>query len=99
MINYQLQGKCAAVPVIFYQGEVWLTPRQISDLYKIQPSTVSEHLKKIVASREFPKEEYVHKFKSPGYDGKLYETAHYRLEVVEELGRRTRKSEDFVDKC
>ncbi len=96
VISYQLQGRGGRMPVYFWQGEVWLHPRQIAELYRLQPSTINEHLKRITATHDYPECEYVHKFPSAGNDGKVYVTAHYRLEVVEELGRRTRKSETYV---
>lgn len=79
------------MPVIFYDGEVWLSQKQIASLFGTRLSTVNEHLKKIVGSQQFPVEQYSHLFKVKSSDGKQYEVAHYRLEVVEEIDRRVRR--------
>lgn len=93
-MKYRLWGKKEPITVVFCEGEVWLNQKQISELYKLQLSTVNEHLKKItVADGPYPAEQYVRRFKAPGRDGKLYDVVHYRLEVAEALGKRTRKNQ------
>lgn len=94
VIKYKLRGRAEPIEVVFTDGEVWLTQRQIVDLYKLQLSTVNEHLKKItVDDGPYPASRYVRRFRRPGPDGKSYDTVHYRLEVVEQIGQRTRKAD------
>ena len=91
-IKYHLHGKAEQLEVVFVDGEVWLTQKQISDLYHLQLSTINEHLKKITAEDgPYPRSRYMRKFKTTGKDGKLYDVVYYRLEVAEQLGRRSRR--------
>ncbi|MBQ6450176.1 hypothetical protein IJJ08_04755 [bacterium] len=91
-IKYHLHGKSQQLEVAFVDGEVWLTQTQISDLYRLQLSTVNEHLKKITTEDgPYPRSRYMRRLKTAGKDGKIYDVVHYRLEVAEELGRRSRR--------
>jgi len=92
-IKYRLWKNRQPVTVVFGDGEVWLSQAQIADLYKLQLSTINEHLRKLtLETGPYPASEYVRRFRTPGRDGKTYEVTHFRLEVAEALGKRTRKA-------
>ncbi len=92
-IKYRLWNNRRPITVVFADGEVWLNQNQVAELYKLQLSTVNEHLRKItVSDGPYPAKHYARRFRTPGKDGKLYEVWHYRLEAVEALSSRTRKS-------
>jgi Virulence protein RhuM family len=72
------------------EGEtVWLTQKQLAQVFDKNVRTVSEHIGKIFADGELPKNDAViRNFRITGSDGKQYETAHYNLDMIISVGYR-----------
>lgn len=89
-ISYKIVGRGEKLKVAFYDGEVWLTQKQLAEIFNVKIATVNEHLKKIFSSGKFPKTEYSRQFAIEAPDGKLYQVNHYRAEIMEEIEKKTR---------
>ena len=88
-LNYQVVGKNLTLSVAFFQGEIWLTQKQLADIFSVTIATVNEHLKKIFADPNFPPQDFIREFRIPAPDGKSYLTKFYHSEILDEIQRRS----------
>ncbi len=90
-INYTVVNKNLTLKVAFFEGEVWLTQKQLAEIFGIKVATINEHLKKIFTLKDFDEAELIKKFQIQATDGKKYQVNHYRIEIMEEIQRRIRR--------
>ncbi len=67
---------------------VWLTQKQMSELFQKDIRTINEHIKNIFLEGELISEAVIRKFRITASDGKNYDTAHYNLDVIISVGYR-----------
>lgn len=73
------------------EGEtVWLTQKQMAELFQKDVRTVNEHLKNIFEEGELAQDSVIRKFRITAADGKSYDTAHYNLDAVISIGYRVK---------
>ncbi len=78
-----------------FQGEtMWLTQQQMADLFQVDKSGVSRHLKSIYDSGELSPESVVAKFATTASDGKTYQVEHYNLDAIISVGYRVNSVRD-----
>ena len=71
------------------QGEtVWLTQKQMSDLFRTERSVITKHLRNIFQSKELDEKSVSAKFAHTAEDGKTYLTAFYNLDAIISVGYR-----------
>lgn len=82
----------ATTPVeVRLEGEtVWLTQKQIAELFSKNLRTVSEHIRNIFREGELDENSVIRKFRITAADGKTYQTAHYNLDVIISVGYRVK---------
>ncbi len=91
-IRYYLENRDEEILVAFFQGDIWLTQKQLAMFYNLRIATVNEHLKKIFAKGgEGNEVEMMKQFEITAKDGKKYLTNHYRYDILEVLSRRVRR--------
>lgn len=74
---------------VIIQGEtVWLTQKQMADLFGVQVPAVNKHLNNIFASGELQEEAVVSILEITAADGKTYQTKHYNLDAIISVGYR-----------
>ncbi len=71
-------------------GTIWLTQKQIAELFDKDVRTVNEHIKNILKEGELDENSVIRNFRITATDGKTYDTAHYRLEMILAVGYRVR---------
>jgi Virulence protein len=69
---------------------VWLTQKQMSELFQKDIRTINEHIKNIFVDGELVSESVIRKFRITASDGKSYDTAHYNLDVIISVGYRVK---------
>jgi len=69
---------------------VWLTQKQMAELFQKDVRTINEHIKNIFAEGELVPESVIRKFRITAADGKNYDTAHYNLDVIISVGYRVK---------
>ncbi len=69
---------------------VWLTQKQMSELFDKDVRTVNEHVKNIFKEGELDDSSVIRKFRITAADGKSYDTAHYNLDVIISVGYRVK---------
>ncbi len=72
-----------------HEGDsIWLTQRQMAELFAVTIPTINEHLKNIFDSNELQPDSVVRKFRTPAADGKSYDTNFYNLDAIISVGYR-----------
>ena len=71
---------------------VWLTQKQISELFKTERSVITKHLGNIFRARELDENSVCAFFAHTAKDGKTYKTAFYNLDVIISVGYRVNSS-------
>src|SRR5512136_312982 len=72
---------------------VWLTQKQMSELFGKDVRTVNEHLKNVFKEGELDETSVIRKFRITAADGKTYDTAHYNLDVIISVGYRVKSQQ------
>jgi DNA ligase (NAD+) len=76
---------------------VWLTQKQLSDLFDKNVRTISEHINNIFKEGELDEDSVIRNFRITAADGKSYDTKHYNLDVIISTGYRvhSRRGTEF----
>jgi hypothetical protein len=69
---------------------IWLSQKQIGELYQKGKATISEHIKHIFEDRELEKNSVVRNFRTTAADGKNYNVTFYNLDMILAIGYRVR---------
>jgi len=72
------------------EDTVWLTQKQMSELFQKDIRTVNEHIKNIFGEGELKPRSVIRKFRITASDGKKYDTTHYNLDVIISVGYRVK---------
>jgi hypothetical protein len=79
---------------VHYEGEtVWLTQKQMAELYNVDRSVVTKHLKNIFAEGELREDSVSAIFAHTAEDGKTYQTTFYNLDAIIAVGYRANSYE------
>ena len=74
---------------VFLQDEtVWLTQKSIAQLFGVDRSVITKHLKNIFESGELDENSVCAKIAHTASDGKNYQTKYYNLDVIISVGYR-----------
>ena len=90
---YQTDDAKSRIQLRLHDGNVWLTQRQLSDLYQVSLPTVNEHLATIYDDGELSPEATIRKFRIVQSEGNRQVSRlvdHYRLEAILSVGYRVR---------
>jgi hypothetical protein len=90
IILYQSEDGRTKLDVRLDGRTVWLSQKQLTDLFGKAKGTISEHIKHIFEDGELEEDSVVRFFRTTAADGKQYEVAHYNLDMVIALGFRVR---------
>jgi hypothetical protein len=69
---------------------VWLTQKQMAELFAKNVRTVNEHVLNVFKEGELDESSVIRKFRITAADGKSYITAHYNLDVIISVGYRVK---------
>ena len=90
VVIYQSEDGRTKLDVRLEDETVWLSQKQLTELFGKAKGTISEHIKHIFEDRELEEDSVVRLFRTTAADGKQYEVAHYNLDMVLALGFRVR---------
>lgn len=94
IIIYQDDNEETRVSVRFADEDLWLTQKQLAEIYQTSISNVSEHIKHILDDRELDREVVVRDFRITTQHGAIEgktqtrDVAHYNLDMIIALGYR-----------
>ena len=90
VLIYQSEDGRTKLDVRLEDKTVWLSQKQLVDLFGKAKGTISEHIKHIFEDKELDEKSVVRYFRTTAADGKQYDVAHYNLDMVLALGFRVR---------
>ena len=79
---------------IYLQNEtIWLTQQKIADLFGVDRSVVTKHLRNIFQTNELREDSVCAKIAHTANDGKSYPTQFYNLDAIISVGYRVNSSQ------
>jgi len=90
IVIYQSPDGTTGIEVHLEAETVWLTQKQMAELFDKDVRTVNEHIRNTFKEGELAKSSVIRKFRITASDGKTYETAHYNLDVIISVGYRVK---------
>jgi prophage maintenance system killer protein/transcriptional regulator CtsR len=89
LVIYEIaKGKKIEVPI--EKETVWLTQKQMSELFGKNLRTINDHLSRIFQEKELVKKSVIRKFRITAPDGKAYINQVYNLDVIISVGYRVK---------
>lgn len=88
IVIYQTKDKKVQIEVKLEQETVWLTQKQIAEVFKIERSVITKHLRNIFKNKELSRDSVCAKIAHTALDGKVYQTTFYNLDVIISVGYR-----------
>jgi thiamine pyrophosphate-dependent acetolactate synthase large subunit-like protein len=67
---------------------IWLSQKQMAELFGVNVPAVSKHMRNIFKSKELIEKSVVSKMEITASDGKTYKTKHYNLDAIISIGYR-----------
>ncbi len=93
IVIYQAETGVTALQVQLDHDTVWLTQKQMAELFDKDVRTVNEHIRNIFKEQELDELSVIRKFRITAADGKTYDTAHYNLDVIISVGYRVKSQQ------
>ena len=87
-VIYQTDDKIINVSVRLAEETVWLTQKQLAEIFDTTKQNIGQHIKNIIADGELDENSVVKLFFTTASDGKNYNTEHYNLDMIISLGYR-----------
>ena len=81
-------GGDSGIEVRHEDGSIWLSQKQMAELFDVSIPTINEHLKNIFGSGELQADSVIRKFRTAAADGKAYNTGFYNLDAIISVGYR-----------
>ena len=88
LLLYNAADKEVKVSVHFQDGTFWLNQKAMAELYDVERSVVTKHLKNIFDTAELDENSVCANFAHTASDSKTYQTKFYRLEAILAVGYR-----------
>ena len=88
IIIYSSENGETKVEVKLENETLWLSQKQMAELFQKNVPTINEHIKNIFLERELEENSVIRKFRITAADGKKYETNLYNLDVIISVGYR-----------
>ncbi len=88
IVIYRAKGGKAELEVKLEKETVWLTQKQIAELFMTDRSVITKHLSNIFKSKELNENSVCAIFAHTASDGKTYQTKLYNLDVIISVGYR-----------
>ena len=81
------------VEVLLNNETLWLTQKRMAELFNVDRSVVSKHLKNIFNDKELEENSVCAKYAHTAEDGKIYRTQYYNLDAVISVGYRVNSTQ------
>jgi len=88
LILFKTEDEKVSVDVRFEEETVWLTQKQIAEVYETTRPNVTMHIKNILSDGELDENSVCKDFLLTAADGKKYNTTHYNLDMIISAGYR-----------
>lgn len=89
IIIYQSSIGSLEIKADLKEKTIWANQYQIADIFGVERSVVTKHIRNILSDRELDEKSVCAKFAQTASDGKNYKINHYNLDVILAVGYRT----------
>ncbi len=93
IVIYQAETGVTSLQVHLDHETVWLTQKQMAELFGKTIPTINEHIKNVFREGELKEESVIRNFRITAADGKSYDAAHYNLDVIISVGYRVKSQQ------
>lgn len=93
ILLFQSNVKNQALSVYFDKGTFWLTQKAMAELFGVDRTVITKHLKNIFETEELDENSVCAKIAHTAADGKKYPTQFYRLEAILAVGYRVNSAQ------
>lgn len=93
IILYTTPNGKVKVEIFLHNENIWLTQQKIADLFGVERSVVTKHLKNIFQSGELEEISVSAKIAHTASDGKTYQTQFYNLDTIISVGYRVNSTQ------
>lgn len=90
IIIYNIEDGKTKVSLYAQDGTVWLNQNQLAELFATSVPNINMHINNILKDKELDKNSVIQYFLITAADGKNYNVAFYRLEMILAIGFRVR---------
>ena len=90
IIIYQAQDGKSQVSLYAKDGNIWLSQKQIAELFDTSKQNIGQHIAAILQEGELQENSVVKNYFTTASDGKNYNVAFYSLEMILAIGFRIR---------
>jgi len=90
---YQSENNQIEIRVEFEKETVWLSQKQMADLFGRDRVAITQHIGNIFKENELDKNSVCKEFLHTADDGKKYKTKYYNLDVIISIGYRVKSKE------
>ena len=90
ILIYKTETGQYAVEVLLDGDTVWLTQKQMAELFDKGRTTITEHIQNIFKEGELDEKAVCRDFRHTASDGKEYEVKYYNLDVIISIGYRVK---------
>lgn len=87
-ILYKSEDGKIKIEVRMQNETIWLSINQMAELFQVDKSGISRHLKNIFETGELSRNSVVANFATTANDGKTYQVEHYSLDAIISVGYR-----------
>jgi prophage maintenance system killer protein/predicted transcriptional regulator len=88
IIIYKTEDNKIQLEARYLDEDIWLSQKQIAELFGVNVPAVNKHLKNIFTSGELDEESVISKMEITAKDGKKYMTSFYNLSAIISVGYR-----------
>ena len=88
VLLYQADDQSPRLEVRLHNESVWLTLNQMAELFQVDKSGISRHLKNVFDTGELLREAVVANFATTATDGKTYQVDYFNLDAIISVGYR-----------
>ncbi len=87
-VIFKIDNAKVNIDVLVKDETLWLTQKQIAELFEVNVPAISKHLKNIFATNELMENSVISKMETTAKDGKKYKTNFYNLKAITAVGYR-----------
>ena len=89
VVVYQAKSGAIELRGDFRAETIWATQTQMGDVFGIERSVITKHIRNILKDKELDEHSVCADFAHTAEDGKTYQVQHYNLDVILAVGYRT----------
>lgn len=87
-VIFQTESGKVNIDVFFQNETLWLTQKKMAELFEVDRTVVTKHIKNVFETGELEENSVSAKFAHTAEDGKIYQTTFYNLKVITAVGYR-----------